>query len=187
MLVVGCDLALGPLISLVIYNSRKSRRELLTDYAIVGALQLAALVYGVNIVAGTRPVYVAFSVDRFEVVSARDITSRGAAPPRSPPNTARCPGRARVSSRINVPPADSNDALFQALAGNEVQQRPKFYVPFETELDAIRSHARTVADLTRKFPAYGPQLESAAKSVGDSAGPTALVAGPTITRYSGLR
>ena len=28
MLVVGCDLALGPLISLVIYNSRKSRREL---------------------------------------------------------------------------------------------------------------------------------------------------------------
>jgi hypothetical protein len=30
MLVVGCDLALGPLMSLVIYNSRKSRRELLT-------------------------------------------------------------------------------------------------------------------------------------------------------------
>ena len=26
LLVVGCDLALGPLISLVIYNSRKSRR-----------------------------------------------------------------------------------------------------------------------------------------------------------------
>ena len=28
LLVVGCDLALGPLISLVIYNSRKSRRAL---------------------------------------------------------------------------------------------------------------------------------------------------------------
>jgi hypothetical protein len=72
-LVVGCDLALGPLISLVIYNSRKSRRELVIDYSIVGALQLAALVYGVMIVAGTRPVYIAFSADRLEVVTARDI------------------------------------------------------------------------------------------------------------------
>ena len=43
MLVVGCDLALGPLISLVIYDSRKSRRELVTDYSIVGTVQLAAL------------------------------------------------------------------------------------------------------------------------------------------------
>jgi len=47
LLVVGCDMALGPLISLVIYNSRKSRRELITDYTIIGAVQLAALIYGV--------------------------------------------------------------------------------------------------------------------------------------------
>ena len=42
LLVVGCDLALGPLISLVIYNSRKSRRKLVIDYTIVGVVQLAA-------------------------------------------------------------------------------------------------------------------------------------------------
>src|SRR5690349_17074460 len=40
MLVVGCDLALGPLISLVIYDSRKSRRQLYIDYSIVGLVQL---------------------------------------------------------------------------------------------------------------------------------------------------
>ena len=59
-LVVGCDLALGPLVSLVIYNSRKSRGKLVFDYTVVGLLQLAALAYGVWIVAGARPVYVAF-------------------------------------------------------------------------------------------------------------------------------
>src|SRR3954470_22076859 len=73
MLVVGCDLALGPLISLVIYNSRKSRRTLVTDYSVIGVLQLAAMIYGVYIVAGTRPVYVAFDGDRIEVVTARDV------------------------------------------------------------------------------------------------------------------
>src|SRR5215831_10933520 len=61
VLVVGCDLALGPLISLVIYDSRKTRRALITDYTLFGAVQLAALVYGVYVVAGTRPVYLAFS------------------------------------------------------------------------------------------------------------------------------
>ena len=54
----------------MIYNSRKSRRELLMDYSVVGVVQLAALVYGVFVLAGTRPVYVAFNQDRIEVASA---------------------------------------------------------------------------------------------------------------------
>src|SRR6478752_3738758 len=44
-LVISCDLALGPLISLVIYNSKKSKRELIIDYSLVAAVQLAALIY----------------------------------------------------------------------------------------------------------------------------------------------
>ena len=90
LLVVGCDLALGPLISLVIYNSRKSRRELITDYSIVGVVQIAALVYGVVILAGTRPVYVAFSKDRLEVVTARDIRDAELAAAQDSASTAHC-------------------------------------------------------------------------------------------------
>ena len=61
---VGCDLALGPLVSLVIYNSRKSRRELVFDYSVVAVVQIAAMVYGVYVVAESRPVYIAFLKDR---------------------------------------------------------------------------------------------------------------------------
>ena len=68
VLVVGCDLALGPLISLVIYNRAKSRRQLVIDYTIVAVVQLAAMSYGVWVMAASRPVYVAFSTDRLEVV-----------------------------------------------------------------------------------------------------------------------
>src|SRR5687768_5273491 len=74
LLISACDLVLGPLISLIIYNSRKSRLALITDYSIVGVLQIAALVYGVLSIAQARPVYVAFVGDRFEVVAASDIT-----------------------------------------------------------------------------------------------------------------
>ena len=56
MLISVCDLVLGPLLSLVIYNSKKSRRELITDYSIVGVVQLAAFNYGVVAKAAPRPV-----------------------------------------------------------------------------------------------------------------------------------
>jgi hypothetical protein len=164
VLVVGCDLALGPLISLVIYNSRKTRCALIIDYTLFGAVQLAALVYGVYIVAGTRPVYMAFSGDRFEVVVARDINPRELQAARSPEYRSLPVGHPRFVA-VQVPAADHNDALFEALAGNEEHMRPKFYVPFDSQLAAIRSHAGTVVDLEKKFPAYAAPLELAVKSV----------------------
>ena len=60
MLVVGCDLVLGPLLTLVIYNPRKKRRELIFDYSVVGTVQIAMMIHGVYIVTGTRPVCTRF-------------------------------------------------------------------------------------------------------------------------------
>ena len=164
LLVVGCDMALGPLISLVIYNSRKSRRELITDYTIIGAVQLAALIYGVYIVAGTRPVYVAFSKDRIEVVTAREIDKRELAAARNPAY-ADLPLTGMRFVAIQVRAEDQQDALFQSVAGNEEHQRPKFYAPYETALDEIRRRAQPVAALAAKFPEAAPLLQAAMRRV----------------------
>lgn len=164
MLVVGCDLALGPLLSLVIYNSRKSRRELITDYTVVGTLQIAALVYGVTIVAGTRPVYVAFSADRLEIVTARDIDEKELAAARTDAyRTLPFTGPRYVS--IQVPKSEHNDALMQALSGNEEHMRPKFYVPYEAELANIRARAKPIEALAQRKPASKPLLDEAMADV----------------------
>jgi hypothetical protein len=155
LLVVGCDLALGPLISLVIYNSRKSRRTLVIDYSIVGVVQIAALAYGIFTVVGARPVYVAFSLDRFEIVTARDIADSDLAEARIPLyRTLPWAGPRFVN--VVVRPEDHNDALEQALAGLEEHQRPKFYMPFDTALEQIRKRARPVSAITGKFPDTAP-------------------------------
>jgi hypothetical protein len=164
MLVVGCDLALGPLISLVIYNSRKSRRELITDYSIVGTLQIAALVYGVSILAGTRPVYVAFSVDRLEIVTARDITDEELAAARDPAYATRSFTGPRLIG-VEVPVADRKDALDEDLKGNEEHMRPKFYVRYETQLANIRVRAKPIDELTKQKPDSKPLLEAAMREV----------------------
>ena len=165
LLVVGCDLALGPLLSLVIYDSRKSRGKLVFDYVVVGAVQLAAMIYGVYVVAGTRPVYVAFSGDRFEIVTARDITDKELAAARSP-EYRNLPLTGPRFVNVVISRADHDDALFEALAGNEEHQRPKFYQPYASGLETIRRRAQTVAALEKKFPAYRPRLDAAVQAAG---------------------
>jgi hypothetical protein len=163
-LVVGCDLALGPLLSLVIYNSRKSRRELVTDYTIVGVLQVAALVYGVLIVADVRPAYVAFYKDRFEIVLAGDLKEKELAAA-TDPQYAKVGWTGPKLIGVTVERKDEQNALFEALSGNEEHQRPRFYVPYDSVVERIRARAKSLDALEKRYPATKPLLEAALKDV----------------------
>lgn len=70
-LIVGCDIVLGPLITLVVYKHGK--KSLTFDLAVIAAIQAGALVYGIMVAAAARPVYTVFVVDRFDVTAAYDI------------------------------------------------------------------------------------------------------------------
>jgi hypothetical protein len=78
-ILMACDVILGPALSFVICNPAKSRRALVLDYAVIGAVQLAALVYGLSVVAQSRPAFEVFSIDRFNVVSAFEVENDGSA------------------------------------------------------------------------------------------------------------
>ena len=73
MLVIAVDVVMGPLITLMIFNRAKPRRELVIDLSIVALLQLAALGYGLWTVYAARPVHLAFEYQRLNVVHAADI------------------------------------------------------------------------------------------------------------------
>lgn len=72
-LVVAVDVVLGPLLTWVVFDIRKHRKELVRDLSIIGLLQLSALAYGLWSVYLARPVYLVYEVDRFVVVSAADV------------------------------------------------------------------------------------------------------------------
>jgi hypothetical protein len=164
-LIVICDLVLGPLLSLVIFDSRKSRGKLVFDYTVLGALQLAALLYGVMIVADSRPAYLVFVGDRFEVTSATDIQPAELAAARDPAYRSIPWTGPRLVSMV-VPPADHDDALFQSLAGNEEHQRPKFFVPFASRLAAIRERAPPLSELETRHPEVKSLLVKARAEAG---------------------
>jgi len=164
-LVIGCDLALGPLISLVIYNSGKSKRELILDYSLVAAVQLAALVYGVFIVSSARPVYVAFVKDRFEVITAAEIEKADLKDAKRPEyKTLPKFGPELVGTHVNE--GDQDDALFAGLAGRDISVRPRFYVPFQATADEAKRQIRSLDVLEKRKPEARELIEKARYKAG---------------------
>jgi hypothetical protein len=70
---VGVDVVLGPLLTLVIASSKKSRRALFRDIAVIVSCQLIALTYGTITLWQGRPLYYAFSVNCLSIVQAYEI------------------------------------------------------------------------------------------------------------------
>jgi hypothetical protein len=158
---VACDLGLGPLTSFVIYNSRKSRRELLFDYTVIGIIQLAAFGYGIYTVANTRPAYVAFVHDRIEVVSAGELDDVDLA--QGPEQYRKRPlwGPKLVSIHEPEDPKEREKVMFSAFEGKDYSVLPLYYVAYEQELPQIRKRALPVSDLEKRHPDAKPLVASA--------------------------
>ena len=88
-LVVAVDMVLGPLITLVICNAAKMRRDLVMDFTVIGLLQVAALTYGLWTVFAARPVHLVFEYSRMAVVHAVDIAPELLV--QAPPRCSNCP------------------------------------------------------------------------------------------------
>jgi hypothetical protein len=164
MLVVGCDLALGPLLSFVVFNRSKTRLALIVDYTVIGIVQIAGMVYGVYSVAESRPVYIAFSVDRYEVVAARDLKEaelRAATDPRF--RNVPLSGPQYVA--VAVPEKEREQSLMDELAGNPSFVRPKWFTDIEPALPAIRKRASTLEDLEKRHPDTKPLIAAALADV----------------------
>lgn len=69
-LVAAVDVVLGPLLTLVIYNRAKPRRELFFDYSLIAALQVCAFAFGVWTVFSSRTTVVVFADGAFYTIGA---------------------------------------------------------------------------------------------------------------------
>ena len=71
VLIAVTNLVVGPVLTFVVYVPGK--KGLAFDLAVISLLQLAALGYGMHVLLESRPVYLVFIKDRFELVRANHI------------------------------------------------------------------------------------------------------------------
>jgi hypothetical protein len=166
LLITTCDLVLGPLISLVIYNSRKTRRALIFDYTIVGIVQLVAIGYGLYIIESSRPVYVAFVVDRFEIVTAAEIADSDLAAGKPSYRTRPKWGPQLIGTKLPTDVTERNELVFSSLSGRDIHVLPKYYVPYESVIDDVRRQAEPIEALEKRHPDSKPVIAEALAELG---------------------
>jgi len=146
-LVIGVDVACGPLLTLVVYTPTKSRRELLLDFSVIGAIQLAALAYGLYSVTEARPVVLAYEVDRFVAVPAAgvDISHLQDAP--AGLQMLSWSGPALIGTRKPRNAADQVDAIKGAAQGFEISARPDWWQTYDQSRPDIQKRMKPLAGL----------------------------------------
>lgn len=142
------DLTLGPLLTLLIANPLKNRRELARDIGVIVAAQLAALVYGTVTLWQGRPLYYAFSEDRLQIVQASDITPAEWVRAQKE-NTALAPHWYSLPRWVWAPlPAEANERqsiVMSAISGGaDVIEMPRYFRPWDAGLARLRAQLLTV-------------------------------------------
>jgi hypothetical protein len=152
-ILTGVDVVLGPLITLVIF--RQGKRGLKLDLAVIGVVQLCALVYGVHIVFIARPAYIVFNQDHYEIAHAIDLAPEELARAKLPqyrgiPVT----GPVWVAAVMPSDPAERNELVTQAFAGRDLQEFPLTWVPYESRRADVLAKAMTLERLGAAEPTY---------------------------------
>jgi hypothetical protein len=155
-LLIGVDIVCGPLLTMVLFNPAKPRRELWLDLGLVALVQLLALSYGMWTSWQARPLYLALEVDRFKVVMSADIDHDAlkALPDHLKPLTW---GVRTVALRRPSSVDEKNKVLFESIqGGRDYAERPEFYVPFAG--DAALASLQRAKPLESFFEKYPDQL-----------------------------
>lgn len=167
LLVVVSDIVLGPLISLVIFNRKKPRKELITDYIVVGSIQLAALLYGFYALSVSRPVVVAFMVDRFEVVTRIELDDADFDQAKDPQyRSASWFGPRLVSVELPSDISEHNDLVFSASRGKDAQLMPKYYRDYERGIVWVKREAKSMDALLSAHPEKSAEVDKAVERLG---------------------
>jgi hypothetical protein len=153
MILLGVDVVLGPLVTLIVFNPRKGLRLLRLDLAVIGTLQAAALAYGVYVIAEARPVYMVFTVDRFDLVAANDLKESELARVTDPAFKGIPWGRPRtIAVRSPTDQKEQMRIIQSALAGADLQTFPQYYVPYQALAAEARKRAKPMSVLRRRHP-----------------------------------
>ena len=169
-LIMGVDIVCGPLLTLVLFNPLKPKRELLMDLSLVVVLQLAALAYGIWTVHQARPLYLVHEVDRFKVIALADVDA--AELPKLPEalQPSLFNGPQTVGLR-DASPEERKTVMFESVeGGRDYGERPGFYVAYDAAQAAkTYAKAKPLADFAKKYSSKQADIDKLQTQAGADA------------------
>jgi hypothetical protein len=158
LILMGVDVVAGPLITLIVFKAGKRGMKL--DLVVIGAVQLAALVYGTHIMFLARPAFIVFVKDQFQVATAVEL---------EPAELEKAkylqfkylPRTGPVLAFADFPtdPAESSKLVDLALAGLDIQLFPRYFVPYPERAQEVLAKAWPIARARKEEPQAAKRVD----------------------------
>lgn len=158
LMLVGVDVVLGPLVTLIIFNPQKP--ELRRDLIMVVLIQVLALSYGVHSVFTARPAFTVFNAGRFDLVYANEISAESFS--RASERYASAPlwGPRFVAARLPEDAQRAKEIVMQAVSGgDDVQNYPEYYRELKADRSAMCAAGVSREQLAKNNPENSELLE----------------------------
>jgi hypothetical protein len=161
LVLIGVDLVLGPLLTLLVYKVDKP--SLRFDLAVIACIQLLALAYGGYSLASQRPVFLAFDRGTLEVISWADVKER----PVPDDIAAQIPLAGPLPVWV-YPEVDADFAFNVVIHGaDDIYMYPERYRPFEQARGQMQVSGQVLtASFLKQEPALREKLAEAARKEG---------------------
>jgi len=158
-ILIGVDVVLGPTITLVIF--KQGKRGLKLDLAVIGAVQLAALLYGVHVMYLAHPAFIAFVKVQFQVATPAELEPERLAEAKYPQFRSSPLGKPLFVA-VDVPDdLPSRYELTNAvMAGLDAQHFPKYYVPYSERTKEVLAAAQPLERIRKSEPETGKIIDA---------------------------
>ena len=146
LMMIVINVIIAPLLSLIVY--KEGKKTLKADLSIIVILQILALGYGVYSIEGGRPVWVAYNVDRFELVRKNEMITDHIeqALPQFQDTPWFKPQYVAVKFATDV--NQRNDDMFsEVFGGISIAQKPERYVNINQAKSQLQQRAKSLKEL----------------------------------------
>lgn len=141
LMLLAIDVIIGPFLGLLVY--KESKKTLKFDLSVIILIQICALVYGVYSIAQGRPVWLAYNVDRIELIRNNEIIQDHLDQAQTQFQHPSWLKPQYVGVEFAKDANQRGDDLFaEALGGISIAQKPERYVEIEKVKSKIQKHAQ---------------------------------------------
>jgi len=146
LMMLAIDVIVGPILGWLVY--KEGKKTLKFDLSVIITIQIAALCYGVFNIEQGRPVWLAYNVDRFELVRKNEIIDEHLDQAQSQFQQTSWLQPQYVAVEFSKDKKQREDDMFaEALGGISIAQKPERYVDFSHARPQIQQRALPLKEL----------------------------------------
>lgn len=152
------DVVLGPLLTFIVFKAGKPGLKF--DLTVIALVQVAALIYGGTIIYQERPYYMVFAVDRFELLSRKDLDLSNIKYDvlKEKPWLATIPVFARLPDDPEALSKFTEEVLFEGKP--DLERRTEFWHPYDQFASEALARARDLREILKDDEISAAKAES---------------------------